>query len=372
MKSFRRALLLLLSQAAIHPIPQVSATLRLFQWLRSSGFEGLPEDYEIWSSEEKFDFWNHTLTEEATSRRGANNNAPLSGEFPGLLEQLQFLTTDDFSSTFDRFRDDLAYNHVKRIRSVGAVGLVSWIPASASDSENNNHSYTGYFATGTPHALIRLSYTSPNDESGTTPGLALKIFRDGMPSSNLLAMESLEGQSSGNFFEFDFSNHLAPASTLLLRYVSRRFSRYSCPSTRTGLSEIATSTEDIQNMRNNRPEIEFPYQVILRPNPELTERFSDFPPEGDLFDMLTAIDVGTKLYDIYAVAGPDDGAEMEIHVGHLELTKELQPSLIGDRVLFFRHQKIEEDYQMEPSYNAVRDGDGDGAPRCPAGYSLRS
>jgi hypothetical protein len=329
-----------------------------------SGFSGIPEDYESWTAEAKFLFWEAALEEELLPNTDKSLSEQ-SGNFPNAAGKVQFLTTDDFSPTFAHFRDDLPYAHEKRIRSVGGVGLVTWRP-TLNISANP---YTGFFATGTPHGLIRLSYTSANDESGTTPGLSLKLFRDGIPSSSMLAMESLEGQASGNFFEFDFSNHLAPATTALLRYVGHRFARYSCPSTRTGLSEVALSTDAIFTMSQSPPQVQrssvaldFPFRVIFRPNPMLTQQFADYPPEGSLFDILTAIEIGTLLYDIFAV--PDVASEEEIHVGHLELTRKLQPSVLGDTVLFFRHQKIEEDYVMRSHYN-VQDP---GTPTCPAGY----
>ena len=337
--------------------------LSLFMHSCVTSFDGIPEDYETWTAQEKFSFWGNALAEEFAENTGKSISEQ-SGHFPGIVGKIQFLTTDDFSPTFERFRDDLPYTHAKRIRSVGGVGLVTWHPSESQ------HPYTGFFATGTPYALIRLSYTKPSDTSGTTPGLSLKLFRDGIPSSNMLAMESLEGQTSGNFFEFDFSNHLAPATTRLLQYVGRRFGRYSCPSTRTGLSEIAMSTEYINGATGEEEDfttIEFPYRIVFRPNPALTQQFSSFSPEQSLFDTLADIPVGTKLYDIYAVSFPDgneESEEEENHVGHLELTRALQPSVIGDNVLFFRHQKIEEDYTLRPQYNIPDEG----APRCPAGY----
>ena len=328
---------------------------------RTSAFDGLPDDYESWTAEDKFDFWDDALAEEA-EENAEKSLSDRSGNFPGIIGKLQFLTTDEFSPTFERFRDDLPYTHAKRIRSVGGVGLVTWHPSP------DPHPYTGLFETGTPYGLIRLSYTSENDESGTTPGLSLKLFRDGTPASNILAMESLAGQTSGNFFQYDFSNHLAPGTTPLLRYVDRRFSRYSCPSTRTGLSEVAFSTELINNPSPTADEysnVEFPYRIIFRPNATLTQRYSSYAPEQSLFETLSTLEVGTKLYDMYAVTGPEDGTELEVHVGHLELTREIQPSVLGDKILFFRHQKVEEDYAMRPQYD-VQD---EGARRCPAGYA---
>lgn len=358
---------------------------------------GFPETYESWSAETKYKFWSHALQEEAKGYRSG-----LSGHYPSVIGQFLFLTSDKFHTTFDHFGDNLPYDHEKRIRSVGGVGMVEWIP-----SDQDDHSYTGFFTTGTPYGLIRLSYTRQNDSKGTTPGLALKLFRNGQPSSNILAMESLEGQSSGNFFQYDMSNHLSPPKTLLLKYVSRRFSRYSCPSTKVGLSEIAIPEQKNQdndntnenstttsvtytnettilsintNMRQEESEIsddiEFPYRIIFRPNPSLTEQFADYPPDGNLFDILTNIKVGTKLYDLYAIPSPLE-SEIEIHIGHLVLKQSIQASVMGDTKLFFRHSKIENDYKNKPEFNIHQRNENDYdyndieeevIPKCPARF----
>jgi hypothetical protein len=40
------------------------------------------------------------------------------------------------------------------------------------------------------------------------PALAIKIFRDGMYSGNILGITSLNNQNTTNFFQRNFSNHL--------------------------------------------------------------------------------------------------------------------------------------------------------------------
>ena len=42
----------------------------------------------------------------------------------------------------------------------------------------------------------------------TAPGMGLKFSRDGVHSANLVAMFSVGGQESWNFFKNDFSNHI--------------------------------------------------------------------------------------------------------------------------------------------------------------------
>ena len=59
----------------------------------------------------------------------------------------------------------------------------------------NREPFTGLFATGTPFGLIRASLaTAPSPdspESVITPGIAIKLFRDGVHSANFMAMYSL-------------------------------------------------------------------------------------------------------------------------------------------------------------------------------------
>ena len=38
--------------------------------------------------------------------------------------------------------------------------------------------------------------------------MGLKFLRDGVDSANLVAMYSVDGQESWNFFKNDFSNHI--------------------------------------------------------------------------------------------------------------------------------------------------------------------
>ena len=60
------------------------------------------------------------------------------------------------------------------------------------------------------HLFSRLSLAlEPDTEKlNTAPGMGLKFLRDGMDSANLVAMYSVDGQESWNFFKNDFSNHI--------------------------------------------------------------------------------------------------------------------------------------------------------------------
>lgn len=76
-----------------------------------------------------------------------------------------------------------------------------------------------------------------------TPGLTLKILRDGVKSSNIFAMYSLEGQSSFNMFEHDLTNHvpnLGDGASLALKALAAKFKTASQWPTMIGLKDCAS------------------------------------------------------------------------------------------------------------------------------------
>ena len=63
-----------------------------------------------------------------------------------------------------------------------------------------NHNYSGVFQ-GAECAFLRLSLTFDPKKKGVAPGLALKVLRDGLPSTNVSSLYSLDGQGKDyNFF----------------------------------------------------------------------------------------------------------------------------------------------------------------------------
>ena len=56
---------------------------------------------------------------------------------------------------------------------------------------------------------MRISETTRTDpaKAMTAPGFGLKFLRDGMDSANTVAMVTLDGQASYNFFKNRYQNH---------------------------------------------------------------------------------------------------------------------------------------------------------------------
>lgn len=242
----------------------------------------------------------------------------------------------------------------KKIHSVGNVALVNY--ESVGD-----HTYTGIFK-GTEHALIRLSLAiEVKDEHSTAPGFALKFFRDGMKSANLMAMYSINGQRDkhdgqvidnedvGNFFANEFSNHIpdhnpkSPRNTPV-KILSGEFAKVSSPPTMVGLSDVGKYTVD----GKEELDLNFPCALFFKPNPMLTAKFNGTSPLTPLNDYLSTINPGTMLYEVLAIESPT--AE-KVLIGKVTTKSELISSEYGDKELFFQHQDINEDFVLRPEWN---------------------
>ncbi len=145
-----------------------------------------------------------------------------SGTFPNALE-LPGLFLESMDPTIklvaDTYKNDFFGARVKYIHSVGTVAQAKFVPVA------NSAGYTGMWSEGCDNVFIRYSIAKADDTTKTTPaeaydnftpGIALKFLRDGVPSANLVAMKSVNGQDSWNPFKYDFSNHIGAAEGVAL------------------------------------------------------------------------------------------------------------------------------------------------------------
>jgi len=78
----------------------------------------------------------------------------------------------------------------------------------------------------------------------TAPGMGLKFLRDGMDSANLVAMYSVDGQESWNFFKNDFSNHIPSLSFALRTTLGLKFSSATRNIRQVGISDWGKFGQD--------------------------------------------------------------------------------------------------------------------------------
>ena len=116
---------------------------------------------------------------------------------------------------------------------------------------------------GSDSAFVRFSTAAPVDTKTPTllPGMGVKLLRDGVDSANFVAMYSVDGQSSLNFFANDFSNHIPDAKSLSLKPLEARFATATKWIQTVGLSNMAKYTQDGTEEAN----VVFPWKLRFAP-----------------------------------------------------------------------------------------------------------
>jgi len=228
-------------------------------------------------------------------------------------------------------------NRVKSIHPVGVVGKVQW-------KDLGGHPYSGIFK-GAKHGLARLSLAlEPETGSMTTaPGIGLKFLRDGVDSANLVAMFSVGGQESWNFFKNDFSNHI-PGISLSRQPLAAKFATATRNIRQVGISDWGRFGENGVEIKDPN----FPYRLRFHPTGNI--RFPDNYVRPVTEDLVT-IPSGSVLYQVYALDVPEELGGKETRIADLVLTSKMVTSKWGDQHLFFRHQDMAEDLRLRPQWN---------------------
>jgi|ERR1719318_202237 len=239
----------------------------------------------------------------------------------------------------------------KYIHTVGTVGKVEW-------RNLGDHPYTGIFQ-GAKQGVVRFSLAKePSTSSNNTaPGLGLKFLRNGMDSANLVAMYSVNGQESWNFFKNNFTNHIPPVEGAALA-IPIKFSQATNNVQQVGLSDFSQSGEDGVLVADAK----FPFRLRFKPTGEFS--FSDSYVRPHTED-LVSIPRGSKLYEVWALDQPAEMGGVEKHIAELVLVSDMVTSFWGDASLFFRHQDMAEDVALKPEWKKYVDTFGLKTGGCP-------
>ena len=92
--------------------------------------------------------------------------------------------------------------------------------------------------------------------------MGLKLLRNGVHSANLVAMFSVNGQSTWNFFQNNFTNHIPSASGVALTTLAHKFATATPYVQTVGLSDFSNFTQDGQQVSDPK----FPWQLIFVPS----------------------------------------------------------------------------------------------------------
>jgi len=244
--------------------------------------------------------------------------------------KLAAFSIESMSATFDDVQDTLPSGRPKLIHPRGALAPVTF--TITGDSKG----HTGLFATGGDSCVARLSLAANPTSIGFTPGMAIKCYRDGQASGNIIAMYSLDGQKTNwNFFANEFSNIITDPTSIALKAVETLvFKRASsCP-----IWLSLKQWSEIDQDGNTAATPSWPQQMFFVP---AGVQFSSDSTHGDFRDDLASIAVGTKLWDIYVSDVHNDGARYKL--AEVTTTGQFVASSFTDGTLFFQHDRGEED-----------------------------
>jgi len=275
------------------------------------------------------------------------------------IPEMVGIMTEDMCPVFREVGDQLPWEEGiftdgwrnKYIHTMGTVGQVEW-------RNLGGHSYTGVFE-GASNAIVRLSLAKEPDTSAlnTAPGLGLKILRDEIDSANLVAMYSVDGQESWNFFKNDFTNHI-PDGSIALVPLEIKFSEATKYVGEVGLSDWSFYGENGEAVANPV----FPFMLRFHPTGDIS--FSETYVRPFLEDLVT-IPIGSTLYEVWALDQPTELGGVEAHIADLVLTSEMTTSLWGDQHFYIRHQDMWDDIDIKPEWADYTPTFGLGLHRCP-------
>ena len=281
------------------------------------------------------------------------------GEWDGFLSLLKIFAVP-MCPTYQAQGDEMPY--VKKLffgwyrkkllhNAHGAVGQVEW-------RSRGGHPYTGIFK-GAKQGIVRLSLAGKPSSNNIVPGMGLKFLRDGRDSANLVAMYSLEGQKSWNFFKNDFTTIIPKYPGLLLKLFEAKFSEassYINSNSVLGFSQYGESGTKVANPK-------FPFMLRFSPN----RKFGFSDTKHQILKDLKTIPAGSTLYKIWALDKPVELGGKEKHIGDLVLISDLTASQWGDKHLFFRHQDMAQSVKIFPEWKKYLHTEGVARkePKCP-------
>jgi len=291
------------------------------------------EDFEAKSYSEKNDiFWKRIVAD--TTR---------AAKYPNVLGILE----ESIQTSFDNMKDQMPNGRQKMIHTIGSI---CQFKLDISDKSP----YTGLFGPGAQHGFIRMGSAADYSNGGLTPGLGFKFARTGIHSGGYVALHSLDLGQSWNFFKYNLSNHISPP-TGATAILAKKFNQASQCAPQVGLSDMARYSQDGTAHENPK----FPFKLFLVPSSNVQTPDRKKTPD-EVHAEMAAFPIGTTLFTVFA-CGTAIGDEMKPTDGGLEkacgspfelgamvTTTKCTTSSYGDHKFHVRHQRVEEDWALNP------------------------
>merc|ERR1711981_1474165 len=158
--------------------------------------------------------------------------------------------------SYDTISDSMPVGRVKMTHPVGTHTKIEFIA-------HKHTPYTGIFR-GAEHGIMRISETVKTvpHKPKTVPGHGVKFYRDGMSSANWVAMFSLDGQKSYNFFKNRWTTVVRePNNECARETIGKNLATVTDHIGGTSVMEVA----EFDQYGNKEKEPHWPYQVDVEP-----------------------------------------------------------------------------------------------------------
>ena len=324
----------------------------------------------------------------------------------GLIFTESMLPTVTFQSDF---------TPLGRQKAVHGDGVVCGVRLEIDEDARSKLSYTGLLWHGSDTAVLRLSSVlDPSVVGGPVPSIAVKFFKDAALSANVVALNSEAPQVSGGGGALRLTAALLTAPSVALccavvqltttnafayplatqfvalpQAILTKFETVTSYPNFTGTSQLAYVRHPDEQQLNlsarmhsihtqscvallTEPALSLcwcsPWQLVFVPNPvvqrALPEHYAYSSSAGYYEQFLPpAVDItGLVMYFVYAVDLPGEEAA---YLGALRATTPFYRSDFGDRTLFFKHTRTEEDIQFRPEFGVLCPVEGPTCSPCP-------
>jgi len=298
-------------------------------------------DYCAYPQMDLFEAQSHTLKREQLWQKITDSSVvDKSGPAKDLAASVAGTLTESMITVFEDKREVMPKGRAKVIHSQGVV--CQFKLAISSDSP-----FTGVLAPGDQAGLIRMgSATSLDGVAGQFfPGFGIKFLRSGVLSADWVALR-ITGPSFSPPWDYfgavPMSNHVAPAEALVK---SGKFQQASGCIDSVGLSDACEHTQAGEKVEAPV----FPFEIMFQATGNVN--VTGFRTNDELLQQLSGIPEGSTIYNVVAYATPADKvAGKKTPIGTLSTTSSCHRSLFGDLSLFFRHQRMEEDFALAPQW----------------------
>jgi len=278
-----------------------------------------------------------------------------SADWLSSLQQSSGILTEKMCPTFTTAGDEMPWERKQVFYGLLAPSRGLWMRGAGSlwhkrhcsnASEKSSTSRWTTLFTGSQHVIIRMSLAKQPDpqQLQTAPGIGLKFLRDGVASGNMVAMFSVDGQQSWNFFKNNFTNHIPALTSPSLIPLGIKFATATRNVQQVGLSDMARY--DQTGAEVSSPS--YPFSLNFVPTGEIS--FPDEYVQPFTTDLMS-IPSGAVLYKVFALDKPVELGGSETEIAELVLTSSPTTSRWGDQHLFFRHQTVEDDTALQPSWS---------------------